>query len=415
MWYAIIPSKLENVMQGWVNVADRGIIGDGVTDVTDALNSLIEEIATWSSAILYFPPGVYVIEGDVDIWGSISFVGAMRYWSQLVSHRKTGRLIIDSNYMKIANFLLSGIQICSPGGYRSIGYGVTIENCWMRGRNDLFIDMGLYGGTIGSGPGLVIRDCLFEKEPTDANCGKIAISSPVMPVLIENCSFISITNENSPWVEMGLGGYQVTLRNISWLSLGGNGTLVSTVCNVLAENISYDVAGGTKTLFDIRQDGQYVVASGIRGQSYADTFNLATGYKDNLINLDEFAWRGRNPAGASLWLPTRRSTTSTSYVTLKSFRTTIAGEIRVKAQYGNTGPEPGYEVYIRVLKNGNQVYQGSTYSNYTNTPDIDIPCSRGDLIEFQGRTTSGGNPMNLYQAWVWYIPIRAGDFYEVTD
>ena len=92
MWYAIIPSKLENIMQGWINVADRGIIGDGVTDVTDALNSLIEDVATWSSAILYFPPGVYVIEGDVDIWGSVSFIGAMRDYTQLVSHNKTGRL-----------------------------------------------------------------------------------------------------------------------------------------------------------------------------------------------------------------------------------------------------------------------------------------------------------------------------------
>jgi len=415
MWYAIIPSKLENVMQGWVNVADRGIIGDGVTDVTNALNSLIEEIATWSSATLYFPPGVYVIEGDVDIWGDISFIGAMRYSTQFVSHNKTGRLIIDGNYKKIANFILSGIKICSnPNGPIS-GYGVTIENCTMRDRDDFFIDMMLYGGTIGEGNGLVIRDCFFWKEPTVSSYGKITISSPVIPVLIENCSFLTITSGEATWAEIGLGGYQCTLRNISWLAVGGNGTLISTTCNVSAENITYDVSGGTKTLFDIRQDGQYVVASGIRGNAYGCTFDLVSGYTNNLINLDEFAWQGRNPAGASLWLPTQRSTTSTSYVTLKKFRTTISGEIRVKAQFGNTGHEPGYWVSLRVLKNGNKVYEASTEYNFAETTDIDIPCSRGDLIEFQGRTSSEGDPMNLYQAMVYYIPIRAGDFYEVTD
>jgi len=415
MWGAIVTPKLEYIMQGWINVADRGIIGNGSSDVSTALNSLITEVANQGGGVLYFPPGTYILAGQVTLQNNVSLIGAERDRCILKNTSLGGRINAHVNNVKIANLTFNGVQIYGATATSAKGGNVTIENCGFTDCNYTNIDMYVSVGGSGNNPGFVIRNCYFYKGSSSNNLSKINIQAEEFPVLIENCLIAGGKYNAGSYNEITISGYQATIRNLSWKPYFGNSTLISTSCNVFADNIWYWANYDTKTIFNIASSSAYVIVSGVKGNMFNGTLNLATGYSQNLIKLDEFAWQGRNPAGASLWLPTQRSTTSTSYVTLKKFRTTISGEIRVKAQFGNTGHEPGYWVSLRVLKNGNQVYEASTEYNFAETTDIDIPCSRGDLIEFQGRTTSEGDPMNLYQAMVYYIPIRAGDFYEVTD
>jgi len=415
MWSAIVPSKLENVMPGWINVADRGIIGDGVTDVRTALRDLINELNSKGGGVLYFPPGTYKIGGSINLADNVSLVGADRNTVTLKGTATTTYLQANVNNCRIANFTFDWLRIAATSMIDAKGGNVVIENCKFLDHYYPNIELCVNGSRSMFNPGPVIRNCVFYRANFYNTLTKIAITAEEVPVLIENCDFVNSAFSGRTWAEISLSGYHFTLRNLRWRSWAGNATLVDTSAPVTIDRVWYYLFYDTKTIVNIGSPSIYVILTGENGYKSDCTFNLATGYPQNLIKLDEFAWRGRNPDGASLRLPTQRSTTSTSYVTLKKFRTTISGEIRVKAQFGNTGQEPGYQVFIRVLKNGNQVYEASTEMNFDSTADIDIPCSRGDLIEFQGRTTSAGYPMNLYQVMVYYIPIRAGDFYEVTD
>jgi hypothetical protein len=405
MWSAIVPSKLENIMPGWINVADRGIIGDGTTNVSTALQSLIDELNSKGGGVLYFPPGTYKIVNDIILADNVSLVGADRDAVTLKGSDYYTYLLANVNNCRIANLTFDWLRIAATSMGSAKGGNVVIENCKFLDHYYANIDLCVRDSGSQLNPGLVIRNCIFYRAYFYNTLTKIAITAEQVPVLIENCDFENSAQSGRTWTEISLSGYHFTLRNLRWRAWSGNATLVSTTAPVTIDRVWYNLLYDTKTIVNIGSSSIYVILTGENGAKSDCTFNLATGYPNNLIKLDEFAWQGRNPAGASLRLPTQRSTTSTSYVTLKKFRTTISGEIRVKAQFGNTGEEPGYQVYLMVLKNMNYVY----------TNDIDIPCSRGDLIEFQGRTTSAGNPMNLYQAWVYYIPIRAGDFYEVTD
>lgn len=48
---------------GWYSATDYGLIGNGVTDDTDALQDLIDLVATAGGGTIYFPPGCYLIAG----------------------------------------------------------------------------------------------------------------------------------------------------------------------------------------------------------------------------------------------------------------------------------------------------------------------------------------------------------------
>lgn len=80
---AAARAKLSNQSIQRVNAADRGIIGDGATDVTAAVQALFDSV-DWRTEI-YFPPGRYMFSGPVhidkrvNIYGSpVSFTAAER-------------------------------------------------------------------------------------------------------------------------------------------------------------------------------------------------------------------------------------------------------------------------------------------------------------------------------------------------
>ena len=58
--------KLETFVSA-LSATDRGIVGDGVTDNTAAIQTALNDIATWGGGALYLPDGKYVINGGLII------------------------------------------------------------------------------------------------------------------------------------------------------------------------------------------------------------------------------------------------------------------------------------------------------------------------------------------------------------
>src|SRR5690606_39173265 len=55
-------------LQDYISVADFGAIGNGIANNTSAINAAIQE-AKRQSTELYFPPGTYLITGNlIDFW-----------------------------------------------------------------------------------------------------------------------------------------------------------------------------------------------------------------------------------------------------------------------------------------------------------------------------------------------------------
>ena len=59
---------------GMYNVLDHGLVGDGTTDNTEALQALVDDVP--SGAVIYFPSGVYGISAGIEINKSLAFLGA---------------------------------------------------------------------------------------------------------------------------------------------------------------------------------------------------------------------------------------------------------------------------------------------------------------------------------------------------
>jgi polygalacturonase len=175
MWGAIVTPKLEYIMQGWINVADRGIIGDGSSDVSTALNNLITEVANQGGGVLYFPPGTYILANQVTLQSNVSLIGAERARCILKNTSLGGRINAHVNNVKIANLTFQGVQIYGAIPVQAKGGNVTIENCAFSDCNYTSIDMHVSLGGSGANPGFVIRNCYFYKGPSSSNLSKINI------------------------------------------------------------------------------------------------------------------------------------------------------------------------------------------------------------------------------------------------
>lgn len=57
-------------LSGWYNVKANGLVGDGSTDDTAALQTLINAVGVAGGGTIYFPPGVYVIGGALQSTGA---------------------------------------------------------------------------------------------------------------------------------------------------------------------------------------------------------------------------------------------------------------------------------------------------------------------------------------------------------
>jgi hypothetical protein len=413
MWGAIVTPKLEYIMQGWINVADRGIIGNGSSDVSTALNNLITEVANQGGGVLYFPPGTYILANQVTLQSNVSLIGAERDRCILKNTSLGGKINAHVNNVKIANLTFNGVQIYGAIATSAKGGNVTIENCGFTDCNYTNIDMYVSVGGSGNNPGFVIRNCYFYKGSSSNNLSKINIQAEEFPVLIENCLIAGGKYNVGSYNEITLSGYQATIRNLSWKPNFGNSTLISTSCNVFADNIWYQATYDTKTIFNIASSSAYVIVSGVKGNIFNGTLNLVSGYTNNLIRFDDYLTFGTTPGETVITLPTERTSNSTTFETLKKFRVNFSGTVKIRALYGTDNTM--YEAFLRILKNGTSQHTEATTNGGVWSSEVSISCSRGDLFEIQGATQLTDYQMHLYEVVVKFTPKRAGDIYDVVD
>jgi hypothetical protein len=169
----------------------------------------------------------------------------------------------------------------------------------------------------------------------------------------------------------------------------------------------------TKTIVDIGSSSIYVILTGENGYKSDCTFNLATGYPNNLIKLDEFAWRSRSLSDHSFSSYNYETSNSTTYVTIKSFRVRLSGTITVRASFATSDSDA--TAYLRFLKNGSAIYyKNTTSTNETWTDDVNIDVNPGDLIEEQVCISNANYYVKVWRLQVDYCPYRATDFYDIN-
>lgn len=74
--------QLSNNITSIINVLDFGVIGDGVTDNTSAIQSLIDS-ASSSNGVVFFPPGTYICKSRLVAKSNCTLLGAGKYLSTL--------------------------------------------------------------------------------------------------------------------------------------------------------------------------------------------------------------------------------------------------------------------------------------------------------------------------------------------
>lgn len=84
--------KIRTFIGATINVKEKGVVGDGVTDDTDALQSLLDSCE--EGATLYFPSGIYKISRTLLIPSKIKLVGQHKSTTKIV---KSGNEV-DSKY-----------------------------------------------------------------------------------------------------------------------------------------------------------------------------------------------------------------------------------------------------------------------------------------------------------------------------
>jgi len=416
MWFIAKPSRLEDVMPGWINVANRGIIGDGRTDVTSALASLLQEAQYSGNRTLYFPPGTYIISGDIVIPENVRIVGAGQENVVLQQGKSPARLVIGSYRGSISNLVLSKVAILVKASPPYDASEVLIEDVEFIGNiaSDFIQIVGEVGRPTSIEGGITVRRCVFILYTL---YGVYAINARdyQSTINIEDCYFYVDSSSGIPSV---ISLYRSILRadRIYWEPWDHPHTFIKVesatayLGTVNIMNRSSSTSG--IALANIIDNQSTVILDQLRKLFGQTSIQTVTGYKERLINLSDQLYVVRNPDGAVLSLPTQRSTTSTDYVTLKKFTSNVVGKIRTKARIGNDGQ--GGQIFVRFLKNGVQVYEYTCTVDDIWTAEVDIPVTIGDVIEYQMRLVSG-SIAKLYEVVVYHIPYRANDFTNVVD
>ena len=82
-----------NAASSTISILDYGVLGDGVTDITEQLNQAIVDVVADSSKVgVYFPEGTYIISGSVELQNGVSLIGDQNGVSLLKSLNGTAKI-----------------------------------------------------------------------------------------------------------------------------------------------------------------------------------------------------------------------------------------------------------------------------------------------------------------------------------
>ncbi|MEM2149853.1 MAG: glycosyl hydrolase family 28-related protein [Nitrososphaerota archaeon] len=396
MWYASAPVKLERLLPGWVNVKDRGIVGDGNTPVANKLQSVIDELYTRGGGVLYFPPGVYVFEDDLIVHERVKIVGAGEFSSILKSVEqypvflklRPGTLITSvriDKYIPVVIDLSPSTDFSTP---------VTIERVLFTSEEtSQHIHIG--GEQNITTTNVVIRDCRFVSKGSGLVEGIITIESLGSVIEIDSCTF-DYRDTQLPTVCIYSYGCSLSIRNTRWHSVSGNAIFLSL------EESKADISGlrcilknGNKFLTGFIDENSTAVLSSISVETDEATFYYSyPGGRDQVIVLEDQIFAFANPRGATgLWLPGTSYTFSTEFVTLKAWRSNVAGEIDLEIEMKNNCTDG--EAIVALVRNGQTVQSWIlSFGEYRRvTPTIQL--AAGDYWEIKAKTETGSNSVEV--------------------
>jgi len=163
----------------WADVRAYGAKGDFVTDDTAAIQTAAAAIGALGGGILYVPPGVYVINGTINLHFNTTLAGASRTSSYLIT--KTDVTLVHSFGDGQNN--IKDIAILGKG-------------------NTSFLDTGTFGAT---------QNCVIW-ESSGGQMTNVTIQGGSIPLYINNSLDAVFTNVD---VSMGYGGTNVQLAGNS--------------------------------------------------------------------------------------------------------------------------------------------------------------------------------------------------------
>lgn len=224
----------EGIVEGpvWVNVRDKGALGDNSNDDTSAIQDAIDTLGSTGGTV-YFPPGIYKITSELTIdEDGIQLLGASN-WLAIIRQTSTSAngIKVSADYCTIRN-----LRIQYGGGSAAVaGAGVQ-----------------LYDSASSR-----VLDCIFSEgwyinfETVDAYNWHLARSILTDAVSLEaHLQSVAVPDAGDSWItgcQFSTSGSTVTC--IKWESGGGlhfvdnkvlgheNGLLVNPPTGVLTQNI----------------------------------------------------------------------------------------------------------------------------------------------------------------------------------
>lgn len=126
----------------WVNAADTGVIGDNKSDVTQALQKLIDE-----NEVVYLPMGRYVITAPLKLKENTKLIGLHPMMTQIVVHDNTPAFSFFGAPVPMLTTPLGGENIINgiglnPGGKNA--RAVCLK--WQSGEHSMVQDVKFVGG-----------------------------------------------------------------------------------------------------------------------------------------------------------------------------------------------------------------------------------------------------------------------------
>lgn len=415
MWSVSTKTRLHQVKPGWYNVLDFGLRNDGSTDNKNALQNLINTVGAAGGGTLYFPPGTYYISDSISLSYPIRLQGAGRNLTTITAGTYNRFFDISTSNISISDLNLSAITLSlgSPGDIRYAGT-ILFQNLKLTGAV-YYEYIRLYARNLSATgeTGIRVQNVTFY-IPSSAPKTAIKAESQEVPICISNCAIHYEAFSGSVDVIIA-GGYGIRIEDIYLRAFAGNVNLVNVIGGkVYIDGIRYYVMYDTKRLVYVGSSEASVILGDYSGSASMCSFIVADGYKENVTYLEELRFSSANPAGATgLWLPTDRSTGSTSYVTLKSFRTNFSGEFKLRIEGANN--DPNNECYVRVLKNGNVVREWAVTPDAGFTLEQDISVVRTDLIEIQAKAAREQYPIVIQDVTGRQIEYQSTLYYALND
>lgn len=285
----LLSGSAVDVIAGHVNVKDYGAKGDGTTNDTAAIQSALNAAAAvatpTSSAILYFPPGIYKITSTVtksftSLQSNIIFRGAgsQTQIQFAVGTTATGLSLSSLHSVLFKDLVFTGVYGTSIGRgiYLDTVLQATFENVHFYGVNSYGVSYG--GAVVANNSRLTLRDSSFRGCSGDSlnNTGNVTLTS-WRDLNVDNVEFIDFGTINGVT-------YSTSTSPDGWIRLG----------NVLPVTNSYS-------------GGHALIRNVVADEGAASTLRAYTDDGSQIQSLEIDGWRTNNGSQQGFWLNGIRS------------------------------------------------------------------------------------------------------------